>query len=160
MMDMYEIQKFLHSTKHPETFNEGRKRILDLLEEISQVYKETMNKTVEGLCDICGKGNTSDIFKLKDLVPGYKRRPNKSPRLCYNHFCGWNLSLTKHQFDTVYKKCHAAGDDTKKLSYFVTQSEMHSKYGLTDEEVDLHFATYLSKQLLKEAKLYKLKEIA
>lgn len=158
MMDMYEIQKFLDSNKNPETFNQGRKRIFDLLEEISQVYKETMNRTVDGLCDICGKGNTSDIFKLKDIVPGYKRRPNKSPRLCYGHFCGWNLSLTTHQSNTVFKRCYEAGDDAKKICYFETKPEMVKKYGLSDEEVDLHFATYLSKQLLKEAKLYKLKE--
>lgn len=157
-MNMSNIQQFLYSNKRPETFDQGRKRILDLLEEISQVYKETMNKTVEGLCDICGQGNTSDIFKLKDLVPGYKRRPNKSPRLCYSHFCGWNLSLTKHQSDTVFKRCYAAGDDASKICHFSTQKDMYRKYGLTDEEVDLHFATYLSKQLLKEAKLYKLKE--
>jgi hypothetical protein len=158
MMNICEIQDFLSSNKHPETFSTGKKRILDLLEEVSKVYKETMNRNVDGLCDICGKGNTSDIYKLKDIVPGYKRRPSKSPRLCYNHFCGWNMTLSKHQFDTVYKRCHEAGDDTNKISYYITKKEMESKYGLTDEEVDLHFATYLSKQLLKEAKLYKNKE--
>ena len=152
MMNICEIQNFLGSNKRPEKFNEGRKRILGLLEEISQVYKETMNQTTEGLCDICGKGNTSDIFKLKDLIPGYKRRPSKSPRLCYNHFCGWNLSLISHQGNTVFKRCIEAGD------IYSTQIEMEKKYGLTDEEVDLHFATYLSKQLLKEAKLHKSKE--
>jgi hypothetical protein len=158
MMDMYNIQQFLHSKKNPETFNQGRKRILALLEEISQIYKETMNQTVDGLCDICGQGNTSDIYKLKDVVPGYKKRPSKSPRLCYSHFCGWNLSLSKHQSDTVFKRCYEAGDDANKICHFSTQPEMEKKYGLTDEEIDLHFATYLSKQLLKEAKLYKLKE--
>jgi hypothetical protein len=152
MMNICEIQNFLGSNKRPEKFNEGRKRILGLLEEISQVYKDTMNQTAEGLCDICGKGNTSDIFKLKDLIPGYKRRPSKSPRLCYNHFCGWNLSLISHQNNTVFKRCVEAGDS------YSTQIEMEKKYGLTDEEVDLHFATYLSKQLLKEAKLHKSKE--
>jgi hypothetical protein len=158
MMDMYEIQKFLDSNKRPETFAQGKKRILELLEEVSKVYKETMNQAVDGLCDICGKGNTSDIFKLKDLIPGYKRRPSKSPRLCYNHFCGWNLSLVSHQSNTVFKRCNEAGDDLQKICHFSTKPEMERKYGLTDEEVDLHFATYLSKQLLKEAKLHKSKE--
>ena len=157
-MNMNHIQAFVNNENLSEEYKPGAKRILRLLWEVSQVYKETMNRAVDGACDICGKGNTSDIYKLKDVVPGYKRRPKKSPRLCYNHFCGWNLSLLSHQLNTTFKRCNEAGDDAQKISHFSTQKEMERKYGLTDEEVDLHFATYLSKQLLKEAKLYKNKE--
>jgi len=102
-----------------------KERIRALLAQIDAVYKEAKQRPSGMVCDICGAGDfhtKQAIFKVKDVVHGYEHRPGLSPRLCFRHGGGW-----AHSFNAF--------------------SPMNVR---TDEEVDLHFALYLAKQLQKE----------
>jgi hypothetical protein len=98
--------------------------IRSLFSQIHTIYKEAKQRPSGRVCDICGQGDHQAkhaVLKVKDVVPGYEHRPSKSPSLCFRHGGGWAISF--YAF------------------YAPTRS---------DEEIDLHFALYLAKQLQKE----------
>jgi hypothetical protein len=139
--------EFMQQTDRPHVHGETRAKILSLFKEIDAVYKQHMRKPTGMVCDICGKGDTDDIHKVKDVVVGYEHREHESPRLCYNHFCGWNLSHSsldykkREQLILLSGKVFTDGNEIQKTWF--------DKPSMSDEEVDLHFAQYLAKQLQK-----------
>jgi hypothetical protein len=101
-----------------------RSKISALLAQIAVIHKEAKQRPSGMVCDICGAGDfhaKHAVFKVKDVVHGYEHRPQASPTLCFRHGGGW-----AHSFNAF--------------------SPMNVR---TDEEVDLHFALYLAKQLQK-----------
>jgi hypothetical protein len=106
---------------------EARDKILSLMKEIDRVYKEAKRRPSGAVCDICGAGDTiaktGIAYKVRLHVHGYARREDHSPRLCHRHASGWAHSHNAYNWDGKR----------------------------TSEEVDLHFAQYLAKQLIKEA---------
>ena len=114
---------FMHKTSRPHAHAEVRAKILALAQEIDTLYKQHMRKSTGRTCDICGKGDTNERFRVKTVVHGYEHREEQSPCLCYNHACGWALSFNSLQ---VGRK--------------------------SDPHVDLHFAQYLANQLRKTAR--------
>ena len=103
-----------------------RSKVTALLSQIDAVYREAKQRPSDMVCDICGAGDhhtSHAVFKVKDTAHGYEHRQVDSPRLCHRHFGGWALSLDA--FNPMKKR--------------------------TDEEIDLHFALYLAKQLTKES---------
>jgi hypothetical protein len=111
---------FIHDTSRPHVHGEVRTKIRALFTEIDALYKQHLRKSTNRKCDICGKGDNSEIFRVKDVVHGYQHRESESPCLCYNHACGWALSF---------------------------KSLPLQKY--PDDYIDLHFAQYVAKQLSK-----------
>jgi hypothetical protein len=104
---------------------DDKKRIRTLLAQIDAIYSEATHRPSGRVCDICGEGDFQAkhaLLKVKDVAQGYEHRPSQSPKLCFRHYSGWSHSLN----------CYSAGT------------------GRADEEVDLHFALYLAKQLQKE----------
>jgi len=105
--------------------SETTAKILSLKRQIDALYKEAKARPSGLCCDICGGGDfkakTGTVFKVKHAVHGYVHRSSQSPRLCYRHAGGWAQS-------------HGWYDP------FNTKS---------DQEIDLHFAEYLAKQLMK-----------
>ena len=140
---------FMYDTSRPHVHDEVRVKIMSLFKEIDTLYKQHLRKSTNRKCDICGKGDNSEIFRVKDLVSGYEHRESESPCLCYNHACGWNISYLrlesnrKYSLLNLHKKVFA-----DKLELFRTTFD---KPVLSDEEIDLHFAQYLAKQLTKAA---------
>ena len=140
---------FMQEVDRPHVNQEVRDKILSLFQEIDTLYKTHMRRSVNKKCDICGKGDNNETFRLKDLVPGYEHREKKSPRLCYNHFCGWNLSFMDFDLTQRVKIYHQtkhqyANDIEAQKHIFNRQKQVFS-----DEEIDLHFALYVAKQLKK-----------
>ena len=139
--------EFMQQADRPHVHGEARAKILSLLKEIDAVYKQHMRKPTGMVCDICGKGDTDDIHKVKDVVNGYEHREHVSPRLCYGHSCGWNTSYTKLEH---HRKYQLLGLNKKVFSEMLEMARtVFDEPVLSDEEVDLHFAQYLAKQLQK-----------
>ena len=140
---------FMHGTSRPRVHDEVRVKIMSLYKEIETLYKQHLRQSTNRKCDICGKGDNSEIFRVKDLVKGYEHRESESPCLCYNHACGWNNSYGKLENHRKYNLLNL----NKKV--FADKLEMYrttfDKPVLSDEEIDLHFAQYLAKQLTKAA---------
>jgi hypothetical protein len=155
MSRVYTVEQFMRNDSMNEV---PRAKIKSLFEDIFNIYKGDMRQNAEGKCDICGKQNTDERYRVKDIITGYENRPDQSPRLCYNHFCGWNISFTQIERDTRIKRCLEAGVDSDKIAKFKYEAELKAKYGMTNEEVDLHFAMYLTKQLMKEVSKQKIME--
>ena len=144
--------EFMQQTDRPHVHGETRAKILSLLKEIDAVYKQHVRKPTGMVCDICGKGDTSDIHKVKDVVNGYEHRESMSPRLCYGHACGWNNSYTKLEYN---RRAKLLGLNRKILTDRIElQRTLFEEPVLLDEEIDLHFAQYLAKQLQKSLKDY------
>ena len=142
--------EFMQETDRPHVHGEARAKILSLLKEIDAVYKQHMRKPTGMVCDICGKGDTDDIHKVKDVVHGYEHRESMSPRLCYGHSCGWNTSYTKLE---NHRKYRLLGLNKKVFDDMLEmQRTVFDEPVLSDEETDLHFAQYLAKQLQKTLK--------
>jgi len=101
---------------------QDKERIRSLLLQIDAVYKEAKQRPSGSVCAICGQGDYQAkhaVLKVKDVVHGYEHRPSASPSLCFRHGGGW-----AHSFNFLGSGC-------------------------SDEEIDLHFALYLAKQLTK-----------
>ena len=144
--------EFMQQTNRPHVHGETRAKILSLLKEIDAVYKQHVRKPTGMVCDICGKGDSSDIHKVKDVVVGYEHREHESPRLCYNHFCGWNISYTSLEYN---RRGKLLGLNRKFLTDRIkVVTTLFDEPILSDEEIDLHFAQYLAKQLQKSVKEY------
>ena len=109
-------------------------KITALKMQIDALYKEAKARPSYMQCHICGdgdfltKGNVR--LKVKDVVHGYENRPAQSPRLCWRHVNGWAHSYSSY-------------------------NPFNSK---SAEEVDLHFAEYLAKQIMKESRKEKVNE--
>jgi len=140
----------MQDTDRPHVHGETRAKILALVKEIDAVYKQHMRKPTGMVCDICNKGDTDDIHKVKDVVNGYEHREHMSPRLCYGHACGWNTSYTKLEYS---RRCLLLGLNRKVFTDRIEMSRtVFNEPVLSDEEIDLHFAQYLAKQLQKTVK--------
>jgi len=145
-----DVTNFAHDNKLDEIYGDERREILSLFNEISNIYKNTMNRKWDGRCDICGNGNKNEIFRISNVVSGYEHRINSSPILCHGHAKGWNKSIGDKQLYSIFDKC--VESDEWKIAKFVYKQELLDKYGLSDEEIDLYFAEYLTKQLIKVAR--------
>jgi hypothetical protein len=103
--------------------SQDRERVRALLAQIDAVYKEVKQRPSGLGCDICGQGDLQAkhaVYKVRSVVHGYEHRKSVSPHLCHRHGGGWALSFG---------------------AFYVA--------GRSDEEIDLHFALYLAKQLQK-----------
>lgn len=139
--------EFMQQTDRPHVHGETRAKILALVKEIDAVYKQHVRKPTGMVCDICGKGDTDDIHKVKDVVNGYEHREHMSPRLCYGHSCGWNTSYTKLEYN---RRAKLLGLNRKIFTDRIElQRTLFEEPVLLDEEIDLHFAQYLATQLQK-----------
>lgn len=100
-------------------------KIRALYQQIHVLYQEAKHRPSEGVCDICGTGDimgrNNVAYKVRHPVHGYEGRREQSPRLCHRHASGWAHS---HNFYNGLNQ-------------------------RTAEEIDLHFAQYLAKQLLR-----------
>jgi hypothetical protein len=148
---------FAHDKRLNEIYGDEREEILALFNEISNIYKNAMNRKWDGRCDICGKGDKNEIYRVSNVVKGYEHRINSSPILCHGHSNGWNKSIDNKQFDSILNKCLES--DRHKIAHYVHKQELLDKYGLSDEEIDLHFAEYLTKQLFKVAQTQRKGEV-
>lgn len=106
-----------------------RIKIRMLYKEIENLYSEARKRLTGDACDICGRGHTisrtGNVYKVRRDVQGYEHRLKESPQLCHRHACGWARSHSAYNWDNRR----------------------------TDEEINLHFAAYLAKQLEKVARL-------
>lgn len=103
---------------------DNKEHIRTLLAQIDAVYTKAKQRPSGSACDICGQGDFQAkhaVLKIRSVVHGYEHRAPVSPHLCHRHGGGWALSF---------------------LAFYVA--------GRSDEEIDLHFALYLAKQLKKE----------
>jgi len=144
-----DVIKFAHDKRLDDIYGDERKEILALFNEISNIYKNAMNRKWDGRCDICGKGDKNEIYRVSNVVRGYEHRINLSPILCWSHATGWKTSIEHKQFDSILDKCLES--DRHKIANFTHKQELLDKYGLSDDEIDLNFAEYLTKQLIKVA---------
>ena len=142
--------EFMKETSTPTKNDEARAKILELVGEINKVYRTHMLRSTGRTCDICGKGDNDEKHRVQNVVSGYLKREAESPCLCYNHSCGWNLSFCSL---TNKRKADLMGIDRRfvedRLAVRLTHFEEEV---LSDEEVDLHFAQYLAKQLANQAR--------
>ena len=139
--------EFMQQTDRPHVYGETRAKILALVKEIDAVYKQHTRKPTGMVCDICGKGDTDDIHKVKDVVNGYEHREHMSPRLCYGHACGWNTSYTRLERNRQYM---LLGLNKKVFSDVIERARtVFDEPVISDEEADLYFAQYLATQLQK-----------
>ena len=147
---------FVLETDRPHVHNEARAKILSLWHEIDTVYKTHMRKSTGKTCDICGKGDNNATFRVKDVASGYAHRENDSPILCYNHWHGWTISYIKLERDRkaqlIGLNRRTGGAIGKLQSIIEIQNTIFEEPVLSDEEIDLHFAQYLAKQLKKGIK--------
>jgi len=148
---------FAHDKRLDEIYGYERKEILALFNEISNIYKNAMNRKWDGRCDICGKGDKNEVYRVSNIVKGYEHRINSSPILCWNHMTGWNMSIGNKEFNSILDKCLES--DRWKIARYAHKQELLDKYGLSDEEIDLHFAEYLTKQLFKVAQTQRKGEV-
>jgi hypothetical protein len=123
---------FMHDTSRPHAHAEVRAKILKLAKEIDALYKQHIRKSTNRTCEICGKGDNDEKYRVKTIIYGYEHREDESPCLCYNHSIGWGLSVRSILTDCDPRTMRLVGPD---------------------DRIDLHFAQYLAKQLQKEAKL-------
>ena len=155
-MDTMNPFSFAKETDRPHVHGEARNKILSLLNEIDAVYKTHMRKSTGKTCDICGKGDTDEIHKVKDVASGYSHRENLSPCLCYNHWHGWTISYIKLERDRKSQLLglnrRSGGSSDRLHSFLEIERTVFEEPVLSDEEIDLHFAHYLAKQLRKGAK--------
>jgi hypothetical protein len=142
-----QVFDFMHQTDRPHVHGKTRAKILALVKEIDAVYKQHVRAPTGMVCDICGKGDTDSIHKVKDVVNGFEHREHMSPRLCYGHACGWNTSYTKLENQRKYQ---LLGLNKRVFSDVIEMARtVFDESVLLDEEIDLHFAQYLAKQLQK-----------
>lgn len=97
-----------------------------LYQKIHTLYQEARQRPSGMVCDICGTGDivgkNSVAYKVRQPVHGYENRREQSPRLCHRHASGWAHSHNAYNNGVNQR---------------------------TAEQVDLHFAAYLAKQLMK-----------
>ena len=138
---------FMLETDRPHVNGEARAKILSLLQEIDKVYKTHMRRSTGKTCDICGKGDTDELHRVKDVVNGYSHREHESPVLCYPHACGWNKSFTSLELNR--KGILLALNPKKLYDRLDIYRTAFEEPVLSNEETDLHFARFLANQLKK-----------
>ena len=146
MAQLSDAFSFTNATDKPVLYGETRDKILSLVREIDALYKAQMRRSCGHLCDLCGKGDTDEVYKVRDVVAGYEEREKQSPRLCHNHNIGWSISYSAL---VIKRKQSLMRAGTSKFEARITCFE---EPVLSDEEVDLFFAQYVAKQLQKESK--------
>jgi hypothetical protein len=143
----------MQATDRPHVHGEARAKILSLLKEIDDTYKKHIRQSIGKTCDICGKGDTDEVHKVKDVASGYTHRENLSPCLCYNHWHGWTISYNKLEKDRKAQLLginrRAGGPSERFQSIIEIERTIFEESVLLDEEIDLHFARYLANQLRK-----------
>lgn len=97
-------------------------RIIELAAEMHALYKGHMLQSTGKTCDICGHGDQSEHRRVRAVVPGYEWRESESPVLCNNHLIGWTNSL-----------------------------RLLGRPDASADLVDLHFAQFVAKHLIKAA---------
>lgn len=102
-------------------------KITNLHHQIHTLYQAARKRDSGRVCDICGTGDITGkngvAYKVRQPVKGYEGCASQSPRLCHRHATGWALSYLA--FDPLNQQ--------------------------TRNAVNLHFASYLAKQLGKTA---------
>ena len=152
MAQLSDAFSFRNATNKSVLYGETRDKIISLVKEIDALYKAQMRRSCGHMCDLCGKGDTNEIYRVHDVVAGYENREEQSPCLCHNHNTGWSISYSAL---VVKRKQSLMGAGTSKLEARITCFE---EPVLSDEEVDLFFAQYVAKQLQKESKKGKISE--
>jgi len=152
-IEPHEVTSFAHDKRLNEIYGDERKKILDLFSEISTIYKNAMNRKWDGRCDICCKGDKDEYRRVSNVVRGYEHRINLSPILCHGHAKGWNKGIERKQFQSILDNCLES--DEWKIGKIAHKEELLDKYRLSDDDIDLHFAEYLTKQLIKVAQTQK-----
>lgn len=107
-----------------------RDKIIKLQMEMAAVYDEYKASRTDGaVCDICGTGHVLNksgyVMPAKNVIRGYEHREEKSPRLCKYHYSCWGAAYLRN---TTHQS--------------------------TDLEIDLVFAEFLAKRLIKESANY------
>jgi len=150
---MRQVFEFMEATHRPHIYGEARGKILALVQEISDIYKEQMRRSTGKTCDICGAGDTNERFKVSDCLAGYEHREHESPCLCYSHACGWRLSfkgIENTRKATLVGVTRKSGTPFNRMRAIVEVSNtIFEEPVVSDEEVDLHFAKFLANQLVK-----------
>jgi hypothetical protein len=108
----------------------ARAEIVSLAMQAYKIYEDARRRPSGKVCDICGAGDRNKWYKVKAVVHGYTHRPDESPCLCPNHATGWALSFNSFE---GYRRA------------------VPDAPALTDEEINLHFARFLTRHLLKAA---------
>lgn len=134
-------------------YDDARAKIMELVSEINKVYRTHMLRSTGKTCDICGKGDNDAHHKVKDVIAGYFHREAASPVLCFNHSCGWNVSYSSF---VDKRKADIMGISRQTVNERFAVKLTHIDDVVSDEEIDLHFAQYLAKNLCKQAKERKL----
>ena len=102
---------------------ETQAKIRALYAEVHALYRQAVKRPSGANCDVCGASDTIGkngvAYKVRHPVHGYEQRPDQSPKLCHRHASGWALSHNAFNWDRRRSA----------------------------EEIDLHFAAYLAKQL-------------
>jgi hypothetical protein len=101
-------------------------KIIELQLEIASLYEQyKLSRTEGAVCDICGTGHVLNksgyVQPAKNVIRGYEHRENKSPKLCKYHYTCWGSAYLRNTTHTS-----------------------------TDLEIDLVFAEFLAKRLVKE----------
>lgn len=102
-------------------------KIIQLQMEIFSLYEKYQSSRTDGaVCDICGTGHVFNksgyVMPAKNVIRGYEHREEKSPKLCKYHYSCWGSAYLRGTTHTS-----------------------------TDLEIDLVFAEFLAKRLIKES---------
>ena len=140
---------FAHETDHPHLHGEARAKILALVDQINQVYRDHVKKPSGRVCDVCGKGDSGVHYKVGRILPGFEHRQDAMPTLRWPHASGWSLTYTRLASRRKAEESIREGVTQVNLGEYLAH-----KYVLSDEEVDRHFARFLALQLLKASKTW------
>jgi hypothetical protein len=74
MAQLSDAFSFTNATDKPLLYGETRDKIISLVKEIDALYKAQMRRSCGHLCDLCGKGDTDEVYKVRDVIAGYEER--------------------------------------------------------------------------------------
>ena len=150
---------FMKETRRPNIYADARAQIYELVQQIEHIYKTQMRRSCGHVCDICGAGDLNERCRVSDCILGYEHRDHESPRLCYNHNCGWRSSFGRREIarkgQLIGINHNAGGIENKMRSFLAINNTVYEKPVFSDEEVDLQFAQFLAYQLNKAARISK-----
>ena len=113
---------------------------MKLAKALYDVYKaQKIAQRNENICDICGRATDharKGIFPRK-VFDGFLHRPDQAPSLCMAHLIGWTKTI----------------GHIREQRYLTDITDSYDA-DIDDDNVDLIFATYLAKQLLKQANIF------
>jgi hypothetical protein len=112
-----------------------------LAKALYDVYEaQRITRRNENICDICGRATDharKGIFPRK-VFDGFLHRPDQAPSLCMAHLIGWTKTI----------------GHVREQRYLADITDSYDA-DIDDDNVDLIFATYLAKQLLKQSNIVK-----